>query len=150
MCDRYGWGPQQPDFVSKIWVAIGFYANLMSLVLAWLCSALVVFASKDMLEMVLNSVAVLFIIDIDDLIVQGSDYDNVLLTLGSWASKSSASAALDKIAETLLKIQLLWSKPFVCTLIVTPLTMIPPLFTILCYGLSGYDENCQLIVDDGN
>eukprot|EP01083_Nonionella_stella_P259632 886245_1 len=122
----YGWGPDQPEFVSKILVALGLYANIIVLILSWLCSSIVVFASKDMLEMVLNSVAVLFMITIDDEIVGFSDYNNVMATMTTWSSSSKASAVLDKIATTLLKIQILWSKPMVCTFIITPLTIIAP------------------------
>ena len=115
-------------------VAIGFYANLIVLILCWLCSSLIIFASKDMLEMVLNSVAVLFMITIDDEIVAFSDYENVLSTIGGFSSKNAAVACVDKFAEILLKIQYVWTKPFICTLILTPLTLIAPLFTIMCYG----------------
>lgn len=136
---RYSWGSQQPDFVSKIMVAIGFYANLIVLILCWLCSSLIIFASKDMLEMVLNSVAVLFMITIDDEIVTFSDYENVLSTIGGFSPKNKAAACLDKFAEILLKIQYIWTKPFICTLILTPLTLIAPIFTIMCYGENQLD-----------
>ena len=79
-------------------------------------------------------------ITIDDEIVTFSDYENVLSTMSSYSNKSSAAACLDKIAETLLKLQKLWEfqlfgKLPICTLIMTPLTLIAPLFTILCYTL---------------
>merc|ERR1712176_1694671 len=128
----YSWGADQPEFVSKIMVAIGFYANLIVLILSWLCSSLIIFASKDMLEMVLNSVAVLFMITIDDEIVAFSDYENVLSTIGGFSSKNKAAACVDKFAVILLKIQSIWKKPCCCTMILTPLTLVAPIFTIMC------------------
>eukprot|EP01083_Nonionella_stella_P069356 184877_1 len=153
----YQWGSNQPEFVSKIWVAIGFYANLITLVLSWLCSSIIIFASKDIIEMVLNSVAVLFMITIDDEIVGFSDYENVTTMFGSYSAKNKASAWLDKVAEGLMKIQVIWDskrtvicgKPCeVCTFIMTPLTIVAPLFTIMCYGMSAYDEDCNLITEE--
>ena len=133
--------------MNKLWVAIGFYANLIVIILAWLCSTITIFASKSLLDMVLNSVAVLFMIQIDDEIVTFSDYDNVLHTMAEFASKSRAEAGCDKIAEFLLKIQVLWAKPRVCALVIFPLTLVPPLFTLFCYGPSLYDENCDSNTD---
>mmetsp|Transcript_48619 Transcript_48619/g.77776 ORF Transcript_48619/g.77776 Transcript_48619/m.77776 type:complete len:253 (+) Transcript_48619:21-779(+) len=141
----YQWGSDQPEFVSKIVVAIGFYANLIVLLLCWFCSTVIIFASKDLLDMVLNSVAVLFMISIDDEIITFSDYERVTTAMADYASKSSAEACLDKLAQALLKLQLLWSKPMICTAIVSILTLIPPVFTILCYGPVQYDTDCVAV-----
>ena len=130
---RYQWGSDQPEFVSKIWVALGFYINLFSLLLSWFCSTVIIFYTDNLLDMILNSVAVLFIIQIDDDIVTFSDYENILKTMAAYSSQNLASKWLDKLAAALLKIQLLWSKPKVCTFVITPLTVLPPIITILCY-----------------
>ena len=91
--------------------------------------------------MVLNSVAVLFIITIDNEIVFDSDYLNV--ARGGWSSKSSAGAILDKGAVWLMKVQSLWTcKPIFCTVFITILTLFAPVFTIMCWGPSQLDENC--------
>ena len=134
---RYGQGENQPGGVSKIWVAIGFYTNIIVLVLCWLCSSIIIFATKDLLEMVLNSVAVLFMISIDDEIVSFDDRNNIT-NMGASGPKSGAAAAasagLDKIATNMMKLQRLWEYNLVCTVIITVLTIIAPLLTILCYG----------------
>ena len=91
--------------------------------------------------MVLNSVAVLFIITIDNEIVFDSDYANV--SRGGWSSKSKGAAILDKGAVMLMKVQSLWTcKPMFCTFFITILTLISPIFTILCYGPSEFDADC--------
>eukprot|EP00485_Elphidium_margaritaceum_P023147 CAMPEP_0202712646 /NCGR_PEP_ID=MMETSP1385-20130828/43558_1 /ASSEMBLY_ACC=CAM_ASM_000861 /TAXON_ID=933848 /ORGANISM="Elphidium margaritaceum" /LENGTH=256 /DNA_ID=CAMNT_0049372737 /DNA_START=9 /DNA_END=779 /DNA_ORIENTATION=+ len=138
----YSWGSNQPEFVSKIWVCIGLYTNVMVLLLCWLCSVIIVFASKSLLDMVLNAVAVLFMITIDDEIVTFSDYDNVLATMASYSSKNAASRALDKCAEKMLNLQVLWSKPWLCSVVMLPLTIAAPLFTIICYGPAEFSADC--------
>eukprot|EP01084_Bolivina_argentea_P320622 556324_1 len=133
----YQWGSEQPDFVSKIWVAMGLWANIIVLIMSWLCSVIIIYTSTTMLDMVLNAVAVLFMITIDDEIVTFSDYENVLKTMSSYSSQSKAGAIFDKIGGGLLKIQILWGKPIICTAVLTPLIVVPPLFTILCYSPDG-------------
>ena len=50
----YSWRDNQPIFVSKCWIGLGFLTNIFVLVFSWGVSLIVIFISPDILDMVLN------------------------------------------------------------------------------------------------
>ena len=73
----YSWGHNQPCFIDKGWIATGMSINLMVLVYSWLISVIVLFYSDNPLDMVLNSVAIYFIVELDDEAVFASDFQRI-------------------------------------------------------------------------
>eukprot|EP01084_Bolivina_argentea_P278135 475033_1 len=74
----YGWGEKQPEFVNSLWIGVGLWVNLFSLILSWFVSCIIIFTSEDILNMVLNSVAVTFMLTLDDEIIGASDYNRIV------------------------------------------------------------------------
>merc|ERR1719229_501930 len=68
---------ERVKWVNKVWLRIGFTVNLFVSIIAVFGSFLVIFFTDNSLDMVLNSVALFFIIELDDLLVKNSDYDRI-------------------------------------------------------------------------
>ena len=92
--------------------------------------------------MVLNSVAITFLITIDDEIVLGNDYRNLRELDGADNSFCQAvNVVYAKIGGLLLKIQPLWEKEVhwknyattFCDIFLCPLMIVLPLFVLFCY-----------------
>merc|ERR1712204_550 len=66
-----------------------------------------------------NSVAVLFMITLDDEIVSFSDYSQVTMSLGQ-AQVNRVCAACGVVGTVLLKLQVIWRIPYLCSLLVFP------------------------------
>ena len=65
------------SWLNQIWLRLGFSINLFVSVLAVYGSFLVIYFSTNSLDMVLNSVALFFIVELDDLLVRNKDYQRV-------------------------------------------------------------------------
>merc|ERR1719242_1453811 len=61
-------------FVNSTWLKIGLYVNILASIFAVYGAFIVVFFSENALDMVLNSVALFFVVELDDLLVKTSDY----------------------------------------------------------------------------
>merc|ERR1712154_327090 len=61
---------------------IGFTVNIIVAIVAVYGSFLVIFFSDDSLDMVLNSVALFFIVELDDMLVRQSDYERIAEYIG--------------------------------------------------------------------
>jgi len=138
----YGWGQSQPQFVNSMWVGVGLWTNLCSLFMSWLVSCIIIFTSGDLLEMVLNAVAVTFMLSLDDEIVGTSDYENIVKWDGSNHSQCRMWDALfSKIGDFLLKVHPLFSRRYMikgtmfecCDFIIFPLLIILPFIVLFCY-----------------
>merc|ERR1712083_990047 len=68
---------QHIHFLNIIWLRIGFSVNVFASILAVYGSFTVVFFSDNSLDMILNSVALFFVVELDDLLVKGSDYQRI-------------------------------------------------------------------------
>merc|ERR1739842_113173 len=70
----YGWGVSQPCFVSTGLIAFGMVLNCVIVLTAWIASFLILYLAENPIDMVLNSLALYFIVDIDDEAVYFGDY----------------------------------------------------------------------------
>merc|ERR1719195_1409288 len=68
---------QNVEFLNIVWLRIGFSVNVFASILAVYGSFMVVFFSDNSLDMILNSVALFFVVELDDLLVKGSDYQRI-------------------------------------------------------------------------
>jgi len=68
---------QNVNFLNIIWLRVGFSINVIASILAVYGSFMVVFFSVNSLDMILNSVALFFVVELDDLLVHQSDYKRI-------------------------------------------------------------------------
>jgi len=68
---------QNLKFLNIVWLRIGFSVNVIASILAVYGSFMVVFFSDNSLDMILNSVALFFLVELDDLLVKASDYQRI-------------------------------------------------------------------------
>lgn len=66
-----------PPFFNKFWLSSGIFINTFVLAASWFVSIVVIFLATDPLDMILNSIAVYFIIELDDMMVNRVDYEFV-------------------------------------------------------------------------
>lgn len=138
----YGWGEQQPDFVNSLWVGLGLWTNLFSLVLSWFVSCIIIFTSSNILDMVLNSVAVTFMLTLDDEIIGSSDYNRIAnWDGGNNSACMAANTIFKKIGGLLLKIHPCWQRRIqargctieCCDLLLCPFMIVIPFIVLFCY-----------------
>eukprot|EP01084_Bolivina_argentea_P230287 388479_1 len=112
----YGWGEGQPEFVNSLWVGVGLWVNLFSLCLSWFVSCIIIFTSADILNMVLNSVAVTFMLTLDDEIIGESDYTRIVRLASSNEGSAPLCRALEtvqrKIGGLMMKVHSCWQRRF--------------------------------------
>merc|ERR1719334_1557987 len=68
---------QNVKFLNIIWLRVGFSINVIASILAVYGSFMVVFFSVNSLDMILNSVALFFVVELDDLLVHQTDYKRI-------------------------------------------------------------------------
>ena len=66
-----------PPFISPRWLFVGIYVNNFSLMGAIFGSVVVIYISESALDVVLNSVALFFVVEMDDLMIDDADYDRI-------------------------------------------------------------------------
>eukprot|EP01084_Bolivina_argentea_P114622 204024_1 len=71
-----------PNYVNKWWIYIGLHANGLTLLFGLIGSNILLFWASDAFDVILNCVAVFFMVQIDNEIVGTSDYEN----LRNWIS----------------------------------------------------------------
>lgn len=64
-------------FINIVWLQLGFTVNVIVSIIAVYGSFIVIFFSDNSLDMVLNSVALFFIVELDDLLVNDNDYERI-------------------------------------------------------------------------
>merc|ERR1719245_137025 len=69
---------QKLPFLNVFWLRMGFSVNVIASILAVYGSFMVVFFSDNSLDMILNSVALFFVAELDDLLVKSSDYSEIM------------------------------------------------------------------------
>mmetsp|Transcript_33759 Transcript_33759/g.54015 ORF Transcript_33759/g.54015 Transcript_33759/m.54015 type:complete len:330 (-) Transcript_33759:87-1076(-) len=65
------------QWINQIWLRVGFSINLFVAIIAVYGSFLVIHFSESSQDMVLNSVALFFIVELDDLLVRRKDYEQI-------------------------------------------------------------------------
>eukprot|EP00483_Globobulimina_turgida_P009034 UN09052 len=66
-----------PPFFNKFWLSTGIFINIFVLMVSWIVSIVVIFLATNPLDMILNSIAVYFLIELDDMMVNRVDYEFV-------------------------------------------------------------------------
>ena len=66
-----------PSFLGSEWLYIGLYSNFFALVTSIYGSFLIIYSAQNATDMVLNSVALYFIMDIDTFMVDHFDYSRI-------------------------------------------------------------------------
>ena len=64
-------------WIDNGWLYFGFVVNTVTAVIAVWGSFFIIFWSVHAIDMVLNSMALFFLVEIDDLLVDGRDYDKI-------------------------------------------------------------------------
>eukprot|EP01084_Bolivina_argentea_P251799 422464_1 len=72
-----------PPFVASEWLYIGLYCNFFSLLGAIYGSFIIIYVADSSLDIVLNSIALYFIMDLDNLMIDHFDY----LRVKNWMKK---------------------------------------------------------------
>mmetsp|Transcript_42433 Transcript_42433/g.68197 ORF Transcript_42433/g.68197 Transcript_42433/m.68197 type:complete len:282 (+) Transcript_42433:42-887(+) len=67
-----------PAFVSPFWLFFGLYCNYFALIGAIYGSFLVIYLSESVLDVVLNAVALFFVVELDDLMIDKYDYERII------------------------------------------------------------------------
>lgn len=70
-------GKNCPPFVNKYWVLFGAWINTYALLFSVYGSYIVLYITEDILEVILNSVALFFLLDVDDYILDNLDYQRI-------------------------------------------------------------------------
>mmetsp|Transcript_9436 Transcript_9436/g.14457 ORF Transcript_9436/g.14457 Transcript_9436/m.14457 type:complete len:394 (-) Transcript_9436:128-1309(-) len=75
----YSWGAEikNPHFINWGWIAYGLTVNYITLISSFVISCLVVYNSETPLDMILNFVALYFIIDLDDEMVNFANFQDI-------------------------------------------------------------------------
>lgn len=139
---RYQWGSQQPPFVNNMWVAIGLWTNIIVLCMSWFCASIIIYVSTNLLDMVLNAVAILFMITLDDEMVTFSDYNNIRTIFVNYAQpQNPATLIFDTLGNCLLRVQCLWSfrNGIILNVLITPVVILVPFIVFACYSASDLD-----------
>ena len=66
-----------PKFVNKCWLGIGLTINILNIVCCAITSIFAILSSDDIGDMLLNSIAIYFILELDDQIVSWGDLDRI-------------------------------------------------------------------------
>mmetsp|Transcript_19018 Transcript_19018/g.30267 ORF Transcript_19018/g.30267 Transcript_19018/m.30267 type:complete len:290 (-) Transcript_19018:65-934(-) len=88
----------KPEFINGTWIRIGGYYNILLSNIAIVASYVLVFLSTSVLDMVLNCVALFFVVELDDLLVTKYDYYKISYFISHW--KASKTKGNDATTET--------------------------------------------------
>eukprot|EP01084_Bolivina_argentea_P270833 460615_1 len=80
-----------PKYVNKFWIYIGLSANMISLFLALIGSNILIFWAENSLDVILNCVAIFFMVTIDDEIIGETDYENLIKWLSDYRQPTNES-----------------------------------------------------------
>ena len=75
-------------WVNSLWLRFGLSINIVVSIIAVYGSFLVVFFSDNSLDMILNSVALFFIVELDNILVQKTDYKKIMKYIESQEYKN--------------------------------------------------------------
>ena len=77
-------GSDCPPMVTRWWVFLGLYTNVVVTLASILGSFLVLYRSEDMLDAILNSVALFFVNDMDNFMMNKKDYRRIYEWYEAW------------------------------------------------------------------
>eukprot|EP01084_Bolivina_argentea_P072663 131930_1 len=144
----YDWAMNEsdnlPPFINRLWLGIGLSVNVFVLGMSWFTSVIIIYLSDDPIDMVLNSMAVYFIIELDDEVVGWSNYEHIEIFLEqkyeSWMEKCKLRAERNNFRESwstylgkFVLFMLKWITYPSFRLIVFILSFAPPLYVLICY-----------------
>merc|ERR1719317_163965 len=66
-----------PPFIKRGWVFFGMYTNVLCAMMSIYASYIVIYRGEEILDLVLNSVALFFVIEVDDFMLNKMDYRRV-------------------------------------------------------------------------
>ena len=73
-----GWSSETiPPFLDRRWLFLGLYVNYFALMGAILGSFILIYVSESALDVILNAVALFFVVEMDDLMIDQYDYERV-------------------------------------------------------------------------
>jgi len=86
-------GEDCPPFVSRNWVFLGLYTNIFACFGSIIGSFVVLYKADDILNVILHSVALFFISDVDDFMLNKKDYGKINKWLQRWSASNKPEAA---------------------------------------------------------
>lgn len=85
-----------PKYVSHGWITIGLFANFFTLFFSLIGSNLLIYWAENALDVILNCVAIFFLLQIDNEIIGLSDYENIK----RWMNTQEQRAKNNKCSST--------------------------------------------------
>merc|ERR1711971_765126 len=73
----YSWNVDQPCFISKFWIGFGMLINLYVISYSWFVSIGILHFSDNTYDMLLNSIALHFVLTLDNEMVFDSSYKHI-------------------------------------------------------------------------
>eukprot|EP01084_Bolivina_argentea_P066763 121733_1 len=142
----YSFGTQQPVFVNKPIIYLGLFTNLFVPLVCWISSMLLMYFSDNVIDLILNGLALYFIKEIDDEMVFGHDYARIQ----KWFEDqydSFIKAYIEKCDSRenffIKELESVWNKdccgkevianPGRCWCLLSPLVIIAPVYLAICY-----------------
>ena len=140
----YSWkGMEQPCFVNKFWIALGLLLNVIVTISGWIASLFLVYLSEYPLEMVLNAVALYFVVDLDNEAVYFGDYKK----LANWieleyddfidrhyeSESTETRGRCDRISDFIIKMAHFIGCRDYNVFYLLPIAFISPIYMMICY-----------------
>merc|ERR1711879_649557 len=124
-----------PPFVSRYWVFIGGYTNVWTSLASVIGSFLVLYSSDEMLDVILNAVALFFVNDVDDFMLNKKDYRRIKEWLDDWEAKGQRGTEHPKMDMMSSAMASKFCTPiFICaTFACTIIAFIAPFWIAICH-----------------
>merc|ERR1711933_413034 len=123
----------KPHFLNDIWLRIGAFYNRLASICAMFASYYIIFCAEDVYDMVLNSVAVFFVIELDNMLVTKFDYWKIGVVCRDYIAREEYHAHIEDNAYADSARN--WTSEY-CLLLVWILTRcmkyIPPFYIGVC------------------
>ena len=140
----YSWNVNQPCFISKFWIGFGSLMNLYVISYSWFVSIGILHFSDNTFDMILNSLALYFLVELDNELVFASSYGHIDDWLNHKYSdfidhhnehkRSVSKQKIDeKCGKCMIRFVALVANKKYNQWFLLPLTFLAPLFLVLCY-----------------
>ncbi len=129
--------------VRPVWSAIGVITNAVALMACGLVSIIVIYSSETPIDTVLNSLALYFIVDIDDLLVDKYDYDRLKSAMTRILEASRADRDMQIATELPNKFRWLLMSVSKLLIVVKLVVLLSPVYIVTCKGL-GFEPSTRL------
>ena len=124
-----------------VWSAIGVITNAVALAMCGVVSVIVIYSSETPIDTVLNSVALYFIVDIDDLLVDKYDFNRLKSAMTRILEASRADKDMAIATELPTKFRWLLMSVSKLLLVVKFLVLLSPVYIVTCKGLGFEPSN---------